>query len=358
MNWAGPGQYRLLLALIVVVTHVSRFNLGHAAVYSFFSLSGYWVCSMWHAKYAACRRPYVTFLISRFWRLGPVFAICSVGAWLIAVPNDAPVIGPVASLAEAFSSIFILGYASLPIQPNVPAWSLDIEMQFYLVAPLMAICVVYGWRVTIVASLCLSVAACLATPSGLVLRYLIFFSAGAAAFAAQWHPSRSLALGSGALVSAALLVLAICPYRDILLGGAHPGPLFRFNEYLNIAVTGAILPWTIYTTQQQTPALDRMLGDLSYIIYLVHWPVLHLIDVASGSMATRLTHVAVAVAAITVLSWLIWKLVDVPSNRLRARWVAARVGQSKHADVSDAVAPFPTGAVLQAAAPRRVEGEV
>ena len=40
-----------------------------------------------------------------------------------------------------FSTVFFLGYAWLDYLPVAPAWSLDVEMQFYLVAPLLALLV-------------------------------------------------------------------------------------------------------------------------------------------------------------------------------------------------------------------------
>src|SRR5580704_4283010 len=81
----APGAFRFFLATVVLVFHYSSFGVGHAPVYLFFSLSGYWVYVMWQNKYEATRDPYVTFVISRIWRLGPVFLPCSLTALAIAV---------------------------------------------------------------------------------------------------------------------------------------------------------------------------------------------------------------------------------------------------------------------------------
>ncbi|MCK1503118.1 acyltransferase [Bradyrhizobium sp. 188] len=323
MTFSGPGFYRLILALAVVVHHISRVNLGHAAVYIFFVLSGFWICSMWDTKYSHKRNPYFTFTISRFWRLAPVFVICSALAWLVAVHTGiAASFSPAAWAQEVFSSIFILGYSSLPLQPNTPAWSLDVEMQFYVIAPAIAMLLLWNWRIAVSVCAAISVMAALARLPNYVLPYLIFFATGGAAYVSKWRPSKGSALASLGVIGCLLATITVSPLRDVLLGGAHPGPLYRFNEYLNIVVAITIMPWSIYTTGQSSTAKDPLFGDLSFIIYLLHWPVIHFVDVASGSVLQRLGHTAVALAATTAGALLIWRLVDRPLNSLRSKWVS------------------------------------
>ena len=71
---ASPGAFRLILALAVFLHHSTGFNIGMSAVLIFFVLSGYWVATMWAHTYAHTRTPYLTYLISRVWRITPVFA--------------------------------------------------------------------------------------------------------------------------------------------------------------------------------------------------------------------------------------------------------------------------------------------
>ncbi len=73
----GPGLFRLLLAEVVFIHHLSRFACGTAAVYVFFSLSGYWIYQMYTRRYSKARFPYLTYLISRAWRLLPTFWLIS-----------------------------------------------------------------------------------------------------------------------------------------------------------------------------------------------------------------------------------------------------------------------------------------
>ena len=42
----GPGKFRVLLAVLVVFSHLSFVEIGRPAVFVFFMLSGYWVLRM------------------------------------------------------------------------------------------------------------------------------------------------------------------------------------------------------------------------------------------------------------------------------------------------------------------------
>src|SRR5579863_217672 len=72
-----PGAFRLFLALMVFVNHFSSLDWGGAAVYAFFVLSGFWIETMWTERYRHCRRPYLTYMVSRVWRLAPVMVLVS-----------------------------------------------------------------------------------------------------------------------------------------------------------------------------------------------------------------------------------------------------------------------------------------
>jgi len=48
---APPGLFRFLLALAVVVSHLSKLDIGRMAVLLFFFLSGYWVSKIWITKF-------------------------------------------------------------------------------------------------------------------------------------------------------------------------------------------------------------------------------------------------------------------------------------------------------------------
>ena len=64
--------------------------------------------------------------------------------------------------------------------------------------------------------------------------------------------------------------LLASPGEGILLVGAHPG-LSTYNPDLNVALALLMVPYAIFTTRQRGFSMDGMFGDLSYIVYLLHW---------------------------------------------------------------------------------------
>lgn len=146
-----PGLFRLLLAFVVVIHHSFPLRLGAWAVGMFFVLSGFWISRMWRSKYSQTASPYRTFVISRWWRIAPLFvvvqAIAAVLVW--------------SGLMQASGGV-LADWRWWVTQPTVigstqfgrllpPSWSLDVEMQFYLVAPiiLMGAMRVFSWQLAV-----------------------------------------------------------------------------------------------------------------------------------------------------------------------------------------------------------------
>ena len=70
-------------------------------------------------------------------------------------------------------------------------------------------------------------------------------------------------------------------------------------------------------------AVDRMLGDLSYIFDLLHWSVLGTLKTGEGSYANRFLLCSEALVVTLVASYAIWRLFDRPINKWRAAWAGA-----------------------------------
>jgi peptidoglycan/LPS O-acetylase OafA/YrhL len=128
---AAPGLFRLLLALIVFVHHTTRLGIGQAAVFIFFILSGFWISTMWIHRYSKTKNAYITYIISRIWRLLPVFVLCSAISWGMLLYRDSIPHFTESFVRQLVSNIFIFGYSSLLFQANVPAWSLESLLQNY-----------------------------------------------------------------------------------------------------------------------------------------------------------------------------------------------------------------------------------
>jgi peptidoglycan/LPS O-acetylase OafA/YrhL len=317
-----PGAFRFLLASAVVVHHFSSFAIGHAAVYLFFILSGYWITQMWEAKYSKTASPYVTFVASRYWRLWPVFIVCSLG---MLVWRPLP-----ASLADLTPSIFLVGYATATYQPLYPAWSLDFEMQFYLLAPLLCIGLRRAPAATIGAVGVVSLTAAITFGMRSMLTLLPFFVIGMVA--ARWRalPGRRLAIASATAAVLLLGVFALVPaLRPVLFGGTARAAAFAFNEHLNVALALAAVPFALHTVTVPADRRDALLSDWSFSLYLFH--VIPLVAMAKAfpwipklPAAERLPYVAAALAVAYGGSILITLLVDRPTNRARSAFVRGR----------------------------------
>ncbi len=94
---------------------------------------------------------------------------------------------------------------------------------------------------------------------------------------------------------------------------------------MNLVIAVMMTPWALYTTQQASASTDRMLGELSYIFYLLHWSVIGALKTGEGSYTDRLLLCSEALVIIFVASYLIWRLFDRPINKLRAAWVSGRL---------------------------------
>src|ERR1700744_3480377 len=116
-----PGLTRFILALLVVLYHVSRYAfLGRFAVCSFFILSGYWITLMFNNKYLKKAKPLKVFYTSRLWRLLPVFYTFSILGIIVWALTDHTILPQIVSEDLSDKIVFwlcnttLLGYYSFP----------------------------------------------------------------------------------------------------------------------------------------------------------------------------------------------------------------------------------------------------
>jgi peptidoglycan/LPS O-acetylase OafA/YrhL len=304
---------------VVIYDHLYGVMIGRAAVFLFFVLSGFWIHRMWTERYAFCPHPYLTFLISRLWRLMPVMLVVSVMAgavqWLVA-DADLPAGSGDDPLHVMASHLFLIGYSSLQSPRLVePAWSLDLEMQFYLVAPLLVLALTRLGRVGF-ATLCVALILfdrLAGTPAA--LHALGWFAIGMLASACSWRPARRLVLASTFATIGLLFVSALGP---ILTDPSW----YDANTRLIWILPLLAAPVALHTCFVEENRRDRLYGNLSYVLYLVHWPLMIWAQYAlSGHPLARLATVVLVI----LLGLAIWHGVDRPMQRLRARWVQGRL---------------------------------
>ena len=198
-----PGMLRLLLALTVVVDHGTRIDLGAWAVYMFFCLSGYWVTVMYRSKYSQYTQPVRAFYLSRYLRLLPVYLLCQTLMIISLAVEGAPtIIHGIHGVVWCLRTLLIASAASQPVY-LVPSWTLDLEVQFYLLFPILAfsmskcperyrLFLLYGiTAVAIIFDLTQ-----MGSRSTFVLYYLCFFLLGVCNGVKPWKPTKLLAVSS------------------------------------------------------------------------------------------------------------------------------------------------------------------
>ena len=273
---AGPGAFRVLLALMVVISHVTRFDIGRPAVMAFFILSGYWVGRMYHEKYAQHR--VTLFYASRFFRIWPLYA-----ASLLIAGAVYAMIGEGARL-PSLENFYLFGVAGRTDDPLGVSWSLDIELQFYALLPLIAAAMAWasgnrgkGIAVTLAGAALFAAGTFLQWQYGLwtVFAFLPAFIAGYLIYRLPVFRSSSVAGFRAACVSVGLflgagLALYLMPATKGLLIKTieHPFP----GDWFAMGWAALLIPFIAWNVRQKSNQLDRRLGDYSYSLYLAHFP--------------------------------------------------------------------------------------
>lgn len=325
MRFLQPGFFRVMLALSVVASHLSNYEIGRPAVFAFFALSGFWVMRMYDEKYASGGGAGV-FFISRLLRIWLPFAVAYLG--FVAIKA----IGFGEADAHALASLGILGIASTGNDVLGVSWSLDIELQFYLLVPLLWVVITeLDARKLPVAGTLVAVATPLTVLGwwlglgyGLwtVLAYLPGFVAGLLIWHSGWRPSRGIALASaGVFVIAAIVMWLAHPETRAFLEKDTPNVVNE--DWFGMAWMALLLPFIAYNVRQRSDWLDQHLGNFSYALYITHWPVIWIVRrvVEAGAGAEK----AIALTAVAIVSVAFYVLVDRSAERLRQAYLAWRL---------------------------------
>jgi len=340
----SPGVFRILFAGLVVLHHSTPLRLGAWAVLVFFVLSGYWISKMWEEKYSHAKSPFYTFLASRWWRLFPVMGIC-IALYFLWKGG-----------LEGYTAPWIL--RQLPIigstwsgTPLPPQWSLDVEMQFYLVFVLVALIasaaasnrlrsgaawfalgalgITYaGWYLAKGGSM----------QSPYLAPWLGLFLIGIGLHKSKWVPSQYLAVPLALVFVLGTVAMLVLPETRIAFWTAgsdaalrrDAGEHFAFHwpSLWLLAGIMLMLPYLAVNVRQPSPKWDRDLGNLAYPVYMFHWIPRdwYYAHVDWGRpISFNLGLLTVNILAAFFGGCLIYACVDKPIERLRSRWVAGRI---------------------------------
>lgn len=308
-------------------------NAGYP-VLVFIMLSGFVISHL----VKTAREPYVTYIIRRFFRLAPLLFACIlflVGWSLFDVKTFRWDITRVDDYLLAYGTLShglvpweYLPRASIAILP--PAWSISLEWQFYLIAPLL----ILAWQpIRYPLFSALAVASMLATPAalkqwtGLTLSEaalpvsLFYFLIGIVSYDIFDAVRGRLIVRSAPAVTFCILLFclshnyALAIWAVVMAGLCGPNTISRF-------LANRILVW---------------LGTISFSIYLVHMILIMPVRKTLGQSLMQLEFSSWSLFALTILttvpatiaiSALTYKFIELPGIRLGKRLTDQRNASS------------------------------
>ena len=282
MHFRDDIQILRALAVIAVVLYhlkVPGFASGFLGVDLFFVISGFLMERLYDPSKGA-----LAFYRRRARRLLPAYyvtiLVTLIAAFFITIPPEFNQVGEQAVYAAFFGSNIGFwtheGYFNkFDFSPLLHLWSLGVELQFYLIVPLIlwVRSKVGAWFIPalILVSMMVCAALVMINPkSAFLLMPARIWEFGLGMWAAQLGKgvARNQRIGLGAIV--AILILMFVPVsgdiKDVLRG--HPGAgAMAMCAATALALWGGL-------PQSLCIAPFKKLGDWSYSIYLAHFPVI------------------------------------------------------------------------------------
>jgi peptidoglycan/LPS O-acetylase OafA/YrhL len=310
------GTIRFLLALAVICAHVGKLPYtvqlgGLLAVQAFYIISGFLIALVWTNKYERRSNGRFLFYTNRAARIYILYwvvlvisiVVALVTKWLI---HDYPpyfgsrppgllpytiftntwIFGSSWAFWLGFDSsshvsiddgslYFTMDYTSSPYPVwgtmiLAPAWTLDLELSFYLLAPLL-VSLRLRYILAIIATSLVARFSWYATGHDVDpwnYRFFPFeiglFMLGVATYRfssmVPWQPNPIILK-----IVFAALVGSIVQYGS--LGLSHGS----FNSFVHLFIFAALIPYVFNLTRSWR--FDRFLADMSFPLYLAHWSV-------------------------------------------------------------------------------------
>ncbi|MCC0053547.1 MAG: acyltransferase [Rhodobiaceae bacterium] len=323
---------RAVAVVPVILFHAGyeTFSGGFVGVDVFFVISGYLMANIFVTELSAGKFSLVRFYERRVRRIIPalVFVVtCTMPlAWILLLPND------FSAYAESIIHTFLfanniylydhVGYfdRSIDLLPLMHTWSLSVEEQYYIFAPVVSMLVwPLGLRIfTAGATLALlvSLAACLffaeANPRlGFYMPFTRVWELQVGALCAIWHfrfPRRG-----NSYLGFAGLALIICS----VIGFDATTPFPSLFTVVPVAGAAAIILFSdkgmcIHRVLSLKPL--TVIGIISYSAYLWHQPLFAFARVASIEGPSHVSMSAIAALSL-ILAYGTWRYVEQPFRK-------------------------------------------
>lgn len=332
-------QFLRAFAVLAVIGYhfgIAGFGSGFVGVDIFFVISGYLIFGKVHAQMQRGDFSLKRFFEARVRRIFPALAVVVVATalwgWFFVLPRDYMYYSRTALAALTFVSNHAFmgqqGYfdAASHTKPLLHTWSLAIEGQFYFWLPLILI-VIFKARQGVRVPVLLGMVAAASLAWTLWLAYMAPESGFYFVLARAWEfvagavcalliPAR-LRYGKALLLACALaLVLSIT-----MLGRTGAWP----NIWTLLPVISAAVFIYAAAHAQNNPIIAhpgfQLIGDMSYSLYLWHWPVwVYALQFYDGQIPAM--HKAALLLLVFALAYVSWRWIERPfriKNRVGAR---------------------------------------
>ena len=317
---------------------------GHAAVVLFFVLSGFVLTRSLKASLDNIS-DVLRFYMRRIFRIYPALWFASlIGmAYIYFMHFQYPVEG----VSDWFNNLYLHGtigflYRSRGFLGTAhllpPGWSIFVEIVASGILPLLAWSLYRRRQVFWMLFIALLLTSFLNKGSPYaVLTYLVDFAIGAylAALSPGWRSAiAKLRPGQANLAFAAAILLLVVP--RFFWRTYYDDPTLQMVE--SIGAAGIIV--LIVYSRLDVPALRTpsmlLLGDISFSIYLLHWPMMcimakliaQLYTPGDNSLVFSLLLMAATLMITLPLSWLSYTYIELPGIRL-GRWAESGIFQAK-----------------------------
>ncbi len=320
---------RAVAALLVVAYHAKLTPGGYIGVDIFYVISGYLITGLLLRELESTGTLRLkAFYLRRIKRLLPtsffVLIVTAIAAWALYPSTLRPSLGKDIAAAAAYVSNYLfalwqMDYQNLNATPPVVIhyWSLAVEEQFYLFWPFIILALFrYGSRRAVL----LGVSA-ITSFSFLLSLYL---TAREPIWSFYSLPTRAWELGLGALLlfipkkirfssNYAWIALALLTYGTFAYTDSTPFP----GTAALVPVLGTSFAiacannWPKSLDSIGTTRIVQWLGEISYPLYLWHWPVLVIPSVTWGRSLTHL-EIFLCVLATLILADLTHRFIEDP----------------------------------------------
>ncbi|MGR9239250.1 acyltransferase family protein [Rhizobium leguminosarum] len=310
---------RGVAALLVVEAHIGFIfpitaphlvTLGDEAVGLFFALSGFLMAHLYGSR-PVTRENVLDFLVSRFARIYPVYLAAVVFVAMLSIMQNLDFVQPIVGVTDFVRHVFLLGSSGV-------FWSIPPEIQFYLLFPVLWLClaqphrysgVIVGLTVVVVVDGLVE----LPGPGIMLVSKLPYFLFGAIAgmMHSHWNKWNPSAL-TGVLT---LFLLAVFfTYRHVS-SGFSPEFWSLQSAVAAAVIVGLVARQPPIAAHVLAAAPVRFLGKISFSLYLFHVPIMFLTRLTFDALMPEPALIVVTLFVAAIGAWFIHETIEVPGRR-------------------------------------------